>query len=56
MDKFWYDIDQLKKIEKIVKSASENVELRLKMKGNKTVSFMVVDKTNNSVIFKGLFR
>ena len=56
MDKFWYDIDQLEKIEKIVKSASKNAELRLEMKGNKTVSFIVVDKTNNSVIFKGLFR
>ena len=56
MDKFWYDIDQLEKIKKIVKYASPNAELRLEMKGNKTVSFMVVDKTNNSVIFKGLFR
>ena len=56
MDKFWYDIDQLEKIKKIVKSASPNAELRLEMKGNKTVSFIVVDKTNNSVIFKGLFR
>ena len=56
MDKFWYDIDQLEKIKKIVESASPNAELRLEMKGNKTVSFIVVDKTNNSVIFKGLFR
>ena len=55
-DKFWYDIDQLEKIKKIVESASQNAELRLEMKGNKTVSFMVVDKTNNSVIFKGSFR
>ena len=55
-DKFWYDIDQLEKIKKIVESASQNAELRLETKGNKTVSFMVVDKTNNSVIFKGLFR
>ena len=55
-DKFWYDIEQLEKIEKMVKSASPNAELKLEMKGNKTVSFMVVDKTNNSVIFKGLFR
>ena len=55
-DKFWYDIEQLGKIEKMVKSASPNAELKLEIKGNKTVSFMVVDKTNNSVIFKGLFR
>ena len=55
-DRFWYDIEQLGKIEKMVKSASSNAELKLEMKENKTVSFMVVDKTNNSVIFKGLFR
>ena len=55
-DKFWYDIDQFEKIKKIVESASPNAELRLETKENKTVSFIVVDKTNNSVIFKGLFR
>ncbi len=54
--KFWYDKGQLEQIESVVKSASKNAELRLEMKGNKTVSFTVVDKTNNSVIFKGLFR
>lgn len=54
-DKFWYDIDQLEQIEKMVKSASQNAELKLEKKDNKTVSFTVVDKTNNSVIFNGLF-
>ena len=53
--KFWYDIDQLEQIEKIVKSASENAELKLETKGNKTVSFTVVDTLNNSVRFTGYF-
>lgn len=54
--KFWYNKDQLEQIESLVKAASENAELKLITKENKTVSFTVVDKTNNSVIFKGLFR
>ena len=53
---FWYDTDQLEQIENLVKSASKNAELKLETKGNKTVYFTVVDKTDNSVIFKGLFR
>ena len=47
--------DEYEEFEKMVKSASPNAELKLEMKENKTVSFMVVDKTDNSVIFKGLF-
>ena len=54
--KYWYDKDQLEQIENLVKSASKNAELKLETKGNKTVYFTVVDKTDNSVIFKGLFR
>ena len=53
--KSWYDTNQLEQIENLLKSASKNAELKLETKGNKTVSFTVVDKTNNSVIFKGLF-
>ena len=53
--KFWYDIDQLEQIESIVKSASENAELKLETKGNKIVSFTVVDTLNNRVRFTGLF-
>lgn len=53
--KFWYDIDQLEQIEKIVKSASENAELKLETKGKKTFSFTVVDTLNNSVRFTGYF-
>ena len=53
--KFWYDLDQLEQIENIVKSASENAEIKLKMRGNKIVSFKVVDTLNNSVRFTGSF-
>ena len=53
--KFWYDIDQLEQIDSLVKSASENAELKLETKGSKIVSFTVVDTLNNSVRFKGLF-
>ena len=53
--KFWYAVDQLEQIEKIVKSASENAELKLKTKGNKLISFTVIDALNNSVRFTGLF-
>lgn len=53
--KFWYDKDQLEHIEGLVKSASENVELKLETKGNKLVSFKVVDTLNQRVIFTGLF-
>ena len=53
--KFWYDIDQLEQIESLVKSASENAELKLETKKNKLVSFKVVDNLNQRVIFTGLF-
>ena len=53
--KFWYDKDQLEQIENLVKSASENAELKLETKANKIVSFTVVDTLNNSVRFTGLF-
>ena len=53
--KFWYDIDQLEQIKSLVKSASENAELKLETKGSKIVSFTVVDTLNNSIRFKGLF-
>lgn len=53
--KFWYNIDQLEQIENLVKSVSENAELKLKTKGNKIVSFTIIDTLNNSVRFTGLF-
>ena len=53
--KFWYDKEQLGQIENLVKSASKNAELKLETKGNKIISFTVVDTLNNSVRFTGLF-
>ena len=53
--KFWYDVDQLDQIENLVRSASENAELKLEKKRNKLASFTVVDTLNNSVIFTGYF-
>ena len=53
--KFWYDVDQLEQIKSLVKSASENVELKLETNGKKIVSFTVIDTLNDRVIFTGLF-
>ena len=53
--KFWYETDQLEQIENLVKSASRNAELKLETKGNKIISFKVVDTLNHSVMFTGLF-
>lgn len=53
--KYWYNIDQFEQIEDLVKSASENAELKLETKGNKLVSFKVVDTLNQRVVFTGLF-
>ena len=53
--KFWYDKDQLKQIENLVKSASKNAEVKLEANGNKVVSFTVIDTVDNRVIFTGLF-
>ena len=53
--KFWYDVDQPEQIKSLVKSASENVELKLETNGKKIVSFTVIDTLNDRVIFTGLF-
>lgn len=53
--KFWYNTDQLEQIENLVKSASENAELKLETKEKKIVSFIVVDTLNKHVVFTGLF-
>ena len=53
--KFWYDKDQLEQIDSLVKSASENAELKLETNGKKIVSFTVIDTLNDRVIFTGLF-
>lgn len=53
--KFWYNKDQIEQIENLVKSASENAELKLETKANKLVSFKVTDTLNDRVIFTGDF-
>ena len=53
--KYWYDKDQLEQIESLVRSASENAELKLETKGDKIISFTVIDTLNNSVVFTGYF-
>jgi hypothetical protein len=53
--KFWYNSGQVEQIESLVKSASVNAELKIETKGNKLVSFKVVDTLNQCVIFTGLF-
>lgn len=53
--RFWYDIEQLKQIEDLVKSASENAELKFEIKRNKMVSFTVKDTLNDCVTFTGIF-
>ncbi len=53
--KFCYNKDQLEQIEGLVKSASENAELKIETKGTKLISFKVFDTLNQRVIFTGLF-
>lgn len=53
--KFLYNKNQLEEIESLVKSASPNAELRLEIKGNRAVSFTVVDTSSNRVRFRGSF-
>jgi hypothetical protein len=53
--KFWYKPDQLDKIEGLVRSATENIELKLERKSNKLVSFEVIDKQSGRLVFTGLF-
>lgn len=53
--KFWYDKGQLEQIGDAVRAASENAELRLDYRGDRLVSFTVVDTLNNLVRFTGHF-
>ena len=53
--KFWYNTDQLDRIEDLVKSASDHVELKLETQGSKLVAFFVVDTANGRVVFTGRF-
>ncbi len=53
--KFWYDIVQIKEIETLVNTATENAKLELKHNADKLVSFKVVDTLNDHIMFKGFF-
>ena len=53
--KFWYAKDQIEQIENLVKSASENAELKLETKGSKLISFNVIDMLIDSVRFTAYF-
>lgn len=50
-----YNTDQLEQIENLVKAASPHAELKLITKGNRLVSFTVVDTLSHRKVFKGLF-
>ena len=54
--KFWYDTDQFPKIEAMVSAASENARLSVEKRGDKLVSFTVVDSLNDCIVFNGDFR
>ena len=53
--KFWYERAQLKQIEGIVNAASEYAELKPEKKGDRFVSFTVIDTLNDHVVFTGFF-
>ena len=53
--KYWYNKDQLERIENLVKSASYDAELKLQTKENKPISFTVFDTLNSRVVFTGYF-
>ena len=53
--KYWYNKDQLERIENLVKSASYDAELKIQTKENKPISFTVIDKLDGSVEFTGYF-
>ncbi len=53
--KFYYAADQLEQIENLVKSESKNAQLKLERKGDKLISFEVLDTLNDHVMFTGLF-
>ena len=53
--KYWYDADQLEQIENLVRDASDEAELKLETKGNRLVSFTVINTLTDNVAFKGWF-
>lgn len=53
--KFWFNVDQLEKIENLVSSCDENAVLEFERNGDKLISFKVVDAPDGCVLFNGLF-
>ena len=53
--KFWFDRDQLGQIERMVKVASENAAVVLERKGDRLISFTVMDARSRRVVFTGVF-
>lgn len=53
--KFWFDRDQLGQIERLVKAASENAAVVLERKGDRLISFTVMDTRSRRVVFTGVF-
>ena len=53
--KFWFDRDQVGQIERLVKAASENAAVVLERKGDRLISFTVMDTRSRRVVFTGLF-
>ena len=53
--KYWYNADQLPKIETMVSAASDNAKLNVERKSDRLISFTVVDERNYSIVFTGFF-
>lgn len=53
--KFWYKFAQIKEIEDLVSAANEHADLKIESKGNKYVTFTVIDTVEDHIVFEGLF-
>lgn len=53
--KFWYDTAQVEEIGELLQGITEYAELKLERKGDKFISFTVIDTLNNHVVFEGFF-
>lgn len=54
--KSWFNTDQLPKIEAMVSAASDNARLNVEKRGDKLISFTVIDSLNDCIVFNGDFR
>lgn len=53
--KFWYKAEQLDEIKGMISNASGYAELKIEEKGERPISFIVVDRLNDHVVFTGYF-